>query len=179
MKYSKNAPKWFSIFSFPFTRTSLLRSSPPSLSIGDYTIGKTFHFHLTSLIGSKVTLCSFVVFLFFSFLMFDCLEMLVKVLGFRIVWLGGKYEKAFPIVWDTFLLYFLSWSSFLKVCQVFLGFFFFNLWFDCQERWGKDEKIRNIWNIFLPFSLLVLWLQKKLGILVWSFVWSFATHNFA
>ena len=25
--------------------------------------------------------------------MSDCLEMLVKVLGFRIVWLGGKYEK--------------------------------------------------------------------------------------
>ena len=25
--------------------------------------------------------------------MSDCLEMLVRVLGFRIVWLGGKYEK--------------------------------------------------------------------------------------
>ena len=64
LKYSKSTPKWFLIFSFPFTHASLLHSPPPSLSIRDYTIGKTLHFHSTSLIGSEVTLYSFFVFLF-------------------------------------------------------------------------------------------------------------------
>ena len=91
---SKNVPNDSRYLHFLLTHTSLLHSPPPSLSIRDYTVGKMLHFHSTSLIGSKVTLCSFVFFLFlFFFLISDCLEMLVRVLGFRIVWLRGKYEK--------------------------------------------------------------------------------------
>ncbi|CBI33009.3 unnamed protein product, partial [Vitis vinifera] len=41
------------IFSIPFPHASLLHSPPPSLSIGDYTVGKNLHFHSTTLIGSK------------------------------------------------------------------------------------------------------------------------------
>ena len=40
---------------------------PPSLSTWDYTVGKVLHFCSTSLIWSKVTLCSFLVFLFLVF----------------------------------------------------------------------------------------------------------------
>ena len=138
LKYSKNAPKWFPIFSFPFTHTSLLHSPPPSLSIGGYIVGKTFHFHSTSLIELKVTLCSFIVFLFLFFNVW--LSWNVRVLGFRIVWLGGEYEKAFLVVWDTFLLYFLYWSTFLKVRQVFLGFFFQSLiWLSRKMRKGWED----------------------------------------
>ena len=79
-------PKFFDISNI--AHTSLLHSPPPLLSTRDYTVGKTLHFHSTTLILSKVTLCSFL-----SFFMSDCLEMLVRVLGFKIVWLGGKYEK--------------------------------------------------------------------------------------
>ena len=57
MKYSKNAPKWFPIPSFPF-QSYLSSSFSSSLSIRDCKIGNTLHFHSTLLIWSKVTLCS-------------------------------------------------------------------------------------------------------------------------
>ena len=105
LKYSKNAPKWFPLSSFPFhsyLSNSLFHFPSPSLFIRDYTVGKTFHFHSTSLIGSKVTLYSFVFCFFFFFWMSDCLEMLVRVLGFRIVWLGRKYEKMKSVILKCF-----------------------------------------------------------------------------
>ena len=116
LKYSKNALGDSRYLPFPFSHTSLLHSPPPQLS--DYTVGKSLHFHSTSLIGSKVTLCSFVFFLFLFFLMSDCLEMLVKVLGFRIVWLGGKYEKMKSVNPQMFLQELLpSINSFRSIFQ--------------------------------------------------------------
>ena len=52
----------------------------------------------------------------------------------------GKYEKTFPTFGDIFLLYFLSWSSFFKVHQVFLDFFFQSLiWLSGNMgKWWED-----------------------------------------
>ena len=50
--------------------------------------------------------------------MSDCLEMLVRVLGFRIVWLGGKYEKMKSVNPQMFLQELLpSLNNFRSIFQ--------------------------------------------------------------
>ena len=65
--------------------------------------------------GNPLFFCCFS---FPFFLMSDCLEMLVRVLGFRIVWLGGKYEKMKSINPQMFLQELLpSLNSFRSIFQ--------------------------------------------------------------
>ena len=90
--------------------------------------------------------------------MSDCLEMLIRVLGFRIVWLGGKYEKMKSVILKCF------YRNYFKALTV-LDLFF-------------NRAVKSYFLVLLSLKLSILYSGSYMQLLCLGFLSSSVAGQF-